>query len=340
MSDFISSIIYMELDEQLGPNAKAFIPQQRDDNLLMLISVKVITLLAGEETFIPKELTIIPFPSIQKKALVKYISWEDSERRGNIGSGAISVLFDESNDAIFYKYIKQFESLFEEHSKKLVQLEIERAEDEAFIKPLEDLKNELGAFLKDLKEKEMRKKEEFPETEDRKSFVFKIIVCGDPSVGKTSTILRFTDNAFTRTYMPTIGVNISEKFITIKDATVKLVLWDLAGQQKFEAMRAHFYQGSEGMFLVFDLTAFKSFNSIYNWHKDITKSIKREIPIGFILGNKSDLTEERQINAEEANKLADGLSLIYFETSALNGKNVNDVFYKMAESILKQKGVF
>lgn len=343
VSDLISSIIYMELSEELGPVTKSYLPRSLPENHQMLVSVKTITLLAGEEAFIPKELIIIPFPSINMKCLVKYIQWEDNERRGNIGSAAIAMLFKEANDAVFYKYIKDFEGLYNEYGKKFADLELKKAESSEFSNLLEVFQAKFIDLLDQLREKELKEEDAFPEAttknKDLKTFIFKIIVCGDPSVGKTSSILRFTHNAFKRTYMPTIGVNITEKEILLNGSMIKLVLWDIAGQQKFETMRSHFYQGAEGMLLIYDVTQFKTFNSIYSWHKDIQKNIKREVHAGVVIANKCDLQDSREINRIDGKKLADELGLLYYETSALTGENINEAFHKIAEAILKNKGV-
>ena len=76
---------------------------------------------------------------------------------------------------------------------------------------------------------------------------------GEPGVGKTSVILRFTDRAFKRTYLPTMGVNISEKIISHENDIVEYILWDVAGQAKFQLMRKHFYEGADAQILVFKL---------------------------------------------------------------------------------------
>ena len=162
---------------------------------------------------------------------------------------------------------------------------------------------------------------------------------GDPGVGKTSTILRFTDDAFTRTYIPTLGVNLSEKNIKIKNILIKLIIWDIAGQIKFEAMRRHFYKGAEAVILIFDLTNPKSYESISNWYKDVIKNIipiEDEI-IGFIIGNKEDLVNKRKINPEEPVILAKQLNLKYIEISALTGKNVEEIFFNLAETLINTR---
>ncbi|MBA7687648.1 hypothetical protein ES703_96112 [subsurface metagenome] len=118
-----------------------------------------------------------------------------------------------------------------------------------------------------------------------------------------------------------------------------MILWDIAGQSKFEIMRRHFYKGSEAVILIFDLTNLKSFESIPNWYNDVIKNLKmqNEELIGFILGNKEDLLDERKVSVEQANEIAKKLNLEYLETSALTGKNVEESFYKLAKALIKSK---
>ena len=99
-------------------------------------------------------------------------------------------------------------------------------------------------------------------------------------------------------------------------------------------MRKHFYRGADAAFLISDLTHRPTFESIQNWHIDIKKILNTEI-IGFVLGNKNDLIEDRSISKEEAEILAKSLNLNYFETSALTGDNIDNSFKNIAETLLK-----
>ena len=165
-------------------------------------------------------------------------------------------------------------------------------------------------------------------------YKFKIIVVGDPGVGKTSLILRYTNNAFRRSYIPTLGVHVSDKVFKINDVVVQLVIWDLAGQQKFDTMRHQFYFGSDGFILVFDLTNLNSFENLSNWFLDIQNQFKDQTNLmGYVIGNKCDLKEQVKINSENANELASYLNLSFLETSALSGQNVDKVFTQLAEAL-------
>ena len=187
----------------------------------------------------------------------------------------------------------------------------------------------------------MDSSEAFPEEEkkadDEDRYSFKVVVCGDPACGKTSTILRFTDRAFRRTYLPTMGVNITGKDVRLEGSKAHLVLWDLAGQVKFQYMRRQFYTGARGILFIFDLTRAKTFASIPNWFDDIKSNMRqKEEPIAILCGNKLDLEDQRQVSTEEAKKLANLLKLEYFETSALTGENIDEVFNLIAKTLIKE----
>lgn len=346
VKDLIYGIIYTQFDDILGPDPKLWLPEELSMNNRMLISIKTITLLTGEENILPKGLVMIPFPSIEMKALIKYIQWDDPERRGGIARTAITLLFKESDDAIFYKYMKDLEVVFEEAGEKISKMEVSKAENEPILGELRDFQGSIIKLLEDLRKTEMaiHNAEAFPTqegAEERFDYRFKIVVCGDPGSGKTSTVLRFTDNAFKRTYMPTIGVNISEKHIQVGKSNVNFIIWDVAGQSKFQMMRTHFYTGAEAVLLIFDLTREKTFQSISNWHQDILTSLggRNIIKIGFILGNKKDLVDERKVSIDEGNRVGNELKLEYIETSALTGENVNEAFIKIARALLPEEHI-
>ncbi|MFX1500800.1 MAG: Rab family GTPase [Promethearchaeota archaeon] len=150
-------------------------------------------------------------------------------------------------------------------------------------------------------------------------------------------MLRYTNNAFRRNYVPTLGVMVSDKVFKIDDSIIQLTLWDIGGQQKFQTMRQHFYKGSDAVFFVFDLTRIESFTNIPKWYSDVMEQLKdRVVELkGFIIGNKRDLASQRKVTSEMATQLADQLSLKFVETSALLGENVNYAFSTIANHLYK-----
>jgi len=254
-------------------------------------------------------------------------------------------LFQEIDDVIFYKYINQFSVFFAEISQTIVDLEKSKALRENFVNVLTNLEIDITNLLEELKFQEIGQfqGEQFPEQQikDRSliDYQFKIIIVGDPSVGKTSLILRYTNNAFRRSYVPTLGVQVSDKIFTIENSVVQLTLWDIGGQQKFQTMRQQFYLGSDAIFLMFDLTKPDSFNNIPKWFSDITNRLSDRFKglIGFIIGNKKDLIEQRKVTNEMALNLASQLNLGFIETSALLGENVDYAFSTIANLLYKSR---
>jgi small GTP-binding protein len=164
---------------------------------------------------------------------------------------------------------------------------------------------------------------------------FKVVVLGDPQVGKTSTILRFTDNIFFRAYIPTMGLNITQKIFDVDTNIVELVLWDIGGQAKFELIRKKFYEGANIILILFDLTDPMSFANVPKWYQDIKNyMINNKALKGYLIGNKNDLVKKRIVSEIDAKRLSYALNLEYLEISALTGHNVEMTFHKIARKLL------
>lgn len=343
----ISGIVYVEMSDELGPNPVAWLGTQFSQMDLIHISIKALTILSGEKGLVPESLVILPFPSKNLKGLVKYIKWDDPSRRGEIGQSAIVLLFQEIYDVIFYKYLKELSIPFNNLSGTIINLEKSRASREDFINVLEHLDFNISSLLEELRLQEVAQQEsaseEFPEQKikDRSliDYQFKIIIVGDPSVGKTSLVLKYTDNAFRRNYVPTLGVMVSDKVFKIDENIIQLTLWDIGGQVKFHTMRQQFYRGSDAVLLVFDLTRIETFKSIPKWYSDVIAQLKErsEMLTGFLAGNKSDLVDQRMIPADMANNQARELNLGFIETSALQGENVDYAFSTIAKMLYESR---
>ncbi|HEY0087198.1 MAG TPA: Rab family GTPase [Candidatus Lokiarchaeia archaeon] len=326
MEEIILAIVYTDIDNVLGPNPTYWLPSDLSESIKMQVGIKTITLLTAEQGIIPDSLLIMPFPSLKMKSMIKYLEWEDNSKRGNVAHSAITFLFNEANDVIFYKAIEHLEPIFNQFAQDLIKLEKIKAQRNDFVLLIQNLKN---SVLNTIEELRLEETEAFPrldaEGTKKVQYHFKVIICGDGMVGKSSLILRFTENAFKRTYLSTLGVSVSEKVIKVNDNLVQLILWDIAGQQKFDKMRSAFYKGAYGIFLVFDLTNPSTFHNIMNWYADIKKEIEVSNN-GILIGNKSDLSEERKISYDSASRLASAINFDYFETSALSGTNVEKAF--------------
>ncbi|MCJ7650571.1 MAG: GTP-binding protein, partial [Candidatus Lokiarchaeota archaeon] len=250
------------------------------------------------------------------------------------------LLFNESDDVIYYKYLNFLDIPFEEVAENIAELQKAKAPRANYIDILNKLTLTINQFLNEFKNNEIAEEsaKAFPDQKIKEAnlidYRFKIVICGDPSVGKTSLILRFTNNAFRRHYIPTLGVHVSDKIFQVKDSYIQLVLWDIAGQQKFANMRQQFYLGSDGLFLIFDLSKPSSLDSVTNWFYDIQNQLTdRPALAGYIIGNKKDIGQSIESTSEKGSDLASYLNLGYIETSAKTGENVELAFYTIAEML-------
>jgi Ras-related protein Rab-11A len=163
-------------------------------------------------------------------------------------------------------------------------------------------------------------------------FRFKFIIVGDHEVGKTSIVRRYVDNKFSENYRATLGLNILTHSFEFMGNEVNITLWDVGAQDFFKRFRKTYYTGAQAAFIVFNLTNRGTYENINKWYQELIDYIDNmDIPI-VLVGNKSDLKDQRTIDYQEgvscANKLSSkGSSKISFiETSALTGENVNDAF--------------
>ncbi|MFX1601183.1 MAG: GTP-binding protein [Promethearchaeota archaeon] len=164
-------------------------------------------------------------------------------------------------------------------------------------------------------------------------YLFKSIVVGDGGVGKTALTLRFSKGFFTEDYKMTIGVDFHVKTINIDSVEgplrAKLQIWDTGGQERFSSIRPMYYRGSLGALLIFDLTNSASFEHLPQWIEEVRANVKTEIPL-LLVGNKSDLVDQRMVSLEEINNFTAEFNLYYMETSAKTGEGVGDCFYILA----------
>lgn len=154
---------------------------------------------------------------------------------------------------------------------------------------------------------------------------FKILLLGEPAVGKTAIVQRFIHSKFTKEYLLTIGVEPYLKYGKIRKKNIAWTIFDVAGQQRFNTMRTMFYRGAKGTFIVFDLTRRETFDNVEMWLDDVKKITPKQEYV--LIGNKADLTNQRAIEADEGKKLAKKLGFVeYIETSALTGVKVDESF--------------
>ena len=168
-------------------------------------------------------------------------------------------------------------------------------------------------------------------------YALKLILTGEPQVGKTSLIKRFVEDKFQDNYISTIGVEITKKSVNISDeAIAKFLIWDIGGQEKFSSYRSNFYSGANAAFIVIDRTRKESLNSIEKWYRDIEEFVKEKITM-IIVANKSDLVEEIEMKEEEIKQVANELNFHYVLTSAKTSENVNEAFLCVAYKVIEKQ---
>lgn len=170
--------------------------------------------------------------------------------------------------------------------------------------------------------------------------IYKVIIVGDPAVGKTSLIRKFVKHQFEKDYIPTVGVSISKEPIEMeiggRKLKINLMLWDLAGQPQFYLLHKVYYNGANGIILSFDLTRTHTYSNLKNWHSELVKDGLSDLPM-LLVGNKSDLKDERKISLAHINHMKEQLNIQnYVETSALTGQNVNILFKTIARRIYER----
>ena len=177
--------------------------------------------------------------------------------------------------------------------------------------------------------------------EEIKEFVFKIVVLGEAAVGKTSLINQYVEYTFKEDYKPTLGANIIRKDVFIEEinSKVRLIMWDLAGQEKYNVIRSMYFQGCVGALLVYDVTRPNTFELINSkWLMDFKKFIKKEGTY-ILIGNKIDLSGQRVVSTEDGKKLANEIQASDFiETSAKLNQNVEAAFKNLVHQILRNHG--
>ena len=157
-------------------------------------------------------------------------------------------------------------------------------------------------------------------------YLFRLCLLGEAGVGKSSILTRFCDNTFKENYNNTIGLDFRVVTLKYKDIISKLHIWDTAGQERFRSLSLNYLHNSHGFIFVYDVSDKNSFDNIINWINLGFDNNKNSI-INFLIGNKCDLENKRQVSQNEGEQFAKEKNLIFLEASCKNDQNVQKIFY-------------
>lgn len=165
--------------------------------------------------------------------------------------------------------------------------------------------------------------------------LFKLLLIGDSGVGKTCILFRFSDDAFTTTFISTIGIDFKIKTVELQGKKIKLQIWDTAGQERFHTITTSYYRGAMGIMLVYDITNEKSFENIVKWLRNINEHANEDVE-KMILGNKCDMDDKRVVNKSRGEGIALEHNISFLETSAKANINIEKAFTDLTLSILNK----
>ena len=169
--------------------------------------------------------------------------------------------------------------------------------------------------------------------------LIKLAIIGDSNIGKSNFLFQFIEGQFSPLHVATIGFDYKSKIITLPESNrvVKLQIWDTAGQEKYMSINKNLFQRVQGVILMYDITKHETFEHLDTW-LNLIKQMTNDIPI-VLVGNKLDQEDSiengRAVEYTEGEDFARENNFEFFETSALDGTNVDKIFSTIAEKVLK-----
>jgi len=164
--------------------------------------------------------------------------------------------------------------------------------------------------------------------------LIKILIVGDTCTGKSCILTRYVNESFIESQLATIGVDFSIKTIELENKTIKLQIWDTAGQEKFRTIVTSYYRGSNAVILTYSITSKESFDNIIDWNNDCSKYAPNNI-CKILVATKTDLEKNRIVTKKEGHELAKQLGVEFVEISSKANANVDLVFEMLAKNVLK-----
>ncbi|XP_063303862.1 EF-hand calcium-binding domain-containing protein 4B [Pelobates fuscus] len=166
--------------------------------------------------------------------------------------------------------------------------------------------------------------------------LFKIVMVGNSSVGKTSFLRRFCEGSFFPGTSATVGVDYSVKTVTVDNSQIALQLWDTAGQERYRSITKQFFRKADGVIIMYDITSKDTFTSVRQWLSSVEEAAGENIPI-LMLGNKIDIEKEREVPLGLGEHLAKDYNFMFNECSAYTGHNVTESILNLARILKEQE---
>jgi len=165
----------------------------------------------------------------------------------------------------------------------------------------------------------------------------KVVLLGDSGVGKSSLSLRFCQGRFPNFHEVTIGAAFLQQVVRLRDGSqIKLHIWDTGGQERFRSMSSLYYRDAAGALLVYDSTEAGSFESVKYWVEELRSKGPSNVVI-VVAANKSDSPPEKKlVDPSVAKEYCETNNMVFFETSALSGENVTQLFESISHKIANQ----
>lgn len=165
--------------------------------------------------------------------------------------------------------------------------------------------------------------------------LFKLLIIGDSSVGKSCLLLRFAENTFSQSYITTIGVDFKIRTVECNGEKVKLQIWDTAGQERFRTITSTYYRGTHGVIVVYDVTSGESFANVKRWLHEIDQNC--DLVSRILVGNKCDVIDKRVVLHKDAQCFAHQMGIQLYEASAKENINVEELFLGITKLVLVNK---
>ena len=158
------------------------------------------------------------------------------------------------------------------------------------------------------------------------NYIIKILTLGATQVGKTSIVLRYSEDKFNYNKIATIGIDFKIKIIKKGNERIKVSIYDTAGQERFQNIVKHYYKGANGVLLIYDITKRDTFKNLDFWIKDLEDNSDIDNLFIYLIGNKNDMEDKREVSWVEASNYAKEKKLPYIEVSAKTGNNIQKLF--------------